>query len=129
MIMITGGMGFISSSVAKILCEQGDKILVTVHKQKELAPFLEQYRDKNLFMVPLDITDLEQVEKTIKQYEIRSIIHAATISERAGTLYDAMRVNVIGTINVLEATQRNVIARVSLFSTEAVYQGIKQKDP
>jgi len=129
MIMITGGMGFISSSVAKILCEQGDKILVTVHKQKELAPFLEQYRDKNLFMVPLDITDLEQVEKTIKQYEIRSIIHAATISERAGTLYDAMRVNVIGTINVLEAAQRNPIGRISAFSSEAVYQGIKQKEP
>ena len=129
MIMITGGMGFIGSSIAKILCEQGEKILLADPYQKELAPFLEPYQDKNLFTVPLDITDLEQVEKTIKQYKIESIIHAASVYESTGTLYDAMRVNIIGTINVLEATQRHAIARVSVFSTEAVYQGIRQKDP
>jgi len=129
MIMITGGMGFISSSMAKILCDQGDKILVTVHKHSELAPFLEPYRDKALFMAHLDITDLEQVEKIIKDYEIKSIIHAASVNERAGTLFDAMRVNVVGTINILEAAQRKGIGRISAFSSEAVYQGIKQKEP
>ena len=129
MIMITGGMGFIGSSIAKILCEQGHKVLVADLKQKKLAPFLEPYRDKNLFMSPIDITDLEQVEKTIKHYKIQSIIHAASVYESTGTLYDAMRVNIVGTIYVLEASQRNNITRVSAFSSEAVYQGLKQRDP
>ena len=129
MILITGGMGFIGCSMAKILCELGHKISVTVHRHKELPSFLESYRDKNLFLIPLDITDLEQVEKTIKQYEIKSIIHAASVYERTGKLYDAMRVNIIGTINILEASVRNGISRISAFSSEAVYQGIKQKEP
>jgi len=129
MIMITGGMGFLGSSIAKLLCEQGKKILVTVHKQTTLAPFLECYREKNLLMTPLDITDLEKVEQTIGKYNVRSIIHAASVYEAKGTLHHAMRVNVVGTINILEASLRNGISRVSALSSEAVYQGIKQMEP
>jgi len=129
MIMITGGLGFLAASAAKILCEQGRKILVTVHRKTELAPFLEPYRDKNLFLCPLDITDFEAVEKTIQVHGIRSIIHAASVYEAKGSLYDAMRVNIVGTINILEASLRQGITRLTALSTEAVYQGIKQWEP
>ena len=129
MIMITGGMGFLGSSMAKILCEEGHQILLTVHKQKELAPFLEAYRDKNLFMSSVNIIDLGEVEQTIRTYGVKSIIHAASVYEGKGTLYDAMRVNVVGTVNVLEASMRNGISRISALSSEAVYQGIKQMEP
>ena len=129
MIMITGGMGFLGSSMAKLLCEQGQTVLLTVHKQTGLAPFLEPYRDKTLFTTPLDITALEEIEKTIEAHGVTSIIHAASVYEAKGTLYDAMRVNVLGTINVLEASVRAGIGRVSALSSEAVYQGIKQTEP
>ncbi len=129
MIMITGGMGFLGGSMAKLLCEQGQKVLLTVHRQKELAPFLEQYRDKSLFTSPLDITNLAEVEETIKNNGVKSVIHAASSYEAKGTLFDAMRVNVMGTINVLEASVRAGIGRVSAISSEAVYQGIKQTEP
>ncbi len=129
MIMITGGMGFLGASLSKLLCEGGHKILLTVHKQKTLASFLEPYRDKNLFMIPLDITDLEEIEKTIQMYNVRSIIHAASVYEGKGTLYEAMRANIIGTINVMEASARQGVSRITAISTEAVYQGIKQWEP
>jgi UDP-glucose 4-epimerase len=129
MIMITGGMGFLGASLARLLCEGGQKILLTVHRSKNLASFLEPYRDKSLFMASLDITDLEAVEKTIREHAVTSIIHAASVYEAKGTLYDAMRVNVMGTINVLEAAVRNGISRVTAISTEAVYQGLKQYEP
>ena len=127
--MITGGMGFLGGSLAKLLCEQGQRILLTVHRQKELAPFLEPYRDKTLFTSSLDITSLEEIEKAIKAHGVKSIIHAASVYEAKGTLYDAMRVNVLGTINVMEASIRTGIGRVSALSSEAVYQGIKQTEP
>lgn len=129
MILITGGMGFLGSSTAKILCEQGRNVLLAVHKQAELAPFLQPYQGKNLFTTPLDVTDLEVLEQVIKKYDVKSILHAAAVYEGKGTLYDAMRVNVLGTINVLEASARNGISRVSCVSSEAVYQGIKQMEP
>ena len=56
-------MGFLVNYIAKLICEQGKNILVTVHKQTTLAPFLECYREKNLLMTPLDITDLEKIEQ------------------------------------------------------------------
>lgn len=129
MIMITGGMGFLGGSLVKLLCGDGRTVLVTVHRQKTLAPFLEPYRDKSLFLCSLDITDLDEVERVIKTHGVTSVIHAASVYEAKGTLYDAMRVNIIGTINVLEASARNGISRVSAISSEAVYQGIKQTDP
>jgi UDP-glucose 4-epimerase len=129
MIMITGGMGFLAGSLAKLLCEQGQNIVLTVHRQKDLVPFLEPYRDKTLFMSTMDITNLQEIENTIKSYGVKSIIHAASSYEAKGTLYDAMRVNVVGTINVLEASVRASIGRVSALSSEAVYQGIKQMEP
>lgn len=129
MIMITGGMGFLGGALVKLLCEEGHTILATVHKQNILASFLEPYRDKTLFLSSLDITDLDAIEKIIKTHDIKSIIHTASVYEAKGTLYDAMRINIIGTINVLEASARNAISRVTAISSEAVYQGIKQTEP
>jgi UDP-glucose 4-epimerase len=129
MIMITGGMGFLGSSLARILCDAGHRVLLTVHKRNELASFLEPYRSRSLSMIPLDIADFGEVEKTIQAHGIRSIIHAASVYEGKGTLYEAMRVNIIGTINILEASLGKGITRVTAISTEAVYQGIKQKEP
>lgn len=129
MILITGGMGFIGSSIAKILCEAGENVVVTMYRRRELASFLEPYQNKNLFITPLDVTILEDIEKVIKRYSIKSIIHGAAIYESTGSLFDAMRVNILGTINVLEVSQRLGLDRVSIISSEAVYQGIKQKEP
>ncbi len=129
MILITGGMGFIGSSIARILCESGEAVVLTMYRRRELASFLEPYKDKNLFITPLDVTILEDVEKVIKKFSIRSIIHGAAIYESTGTLFDAMQVNILGTINILEVSQRLGIERISIISSEAVYQGIKQKEP
>lgn len=129
MILITGGMGFIGSSIAKILCEMGASVVLTMHRRRVLASFLEPFRNKNLFITPLDITVIDEIEEVIKSFQIKSIIHGAAVYEATGTLYESMRVNVFGTINILEVAKRLGISRLSVISSEAVYQGIKQKDP
>jgi UDP-glucose 4-epimerase len=129
MILITGGMGFIGSSIAKVLCEIGERVVITMHKNKEIANFLEPYRNKNLFIEPLDITVFKEVERLLKNFNIKSIIHAAAVYESTGSLYDAMKVNIIGTINILENSRRTNIEKLSIISSEAVYQGIKQRNP
>jgi len=118
MIMITGGMGFLGSSMAFLLCEAGREVLLTVHRQTEPASFLAPFREKSLFTAALDITDIDAIGRTVKEHGVKSIIHAASVYEAKGTLYDAMRVNVIGTINVLEAAVRAGIERVTALSSE-----------
>lgn len=77
----------------------GASVVLTMHRRRVLASFLEPYRNKNLFITPLDITVIDQIEEVIKSFQIKSIIHGAAVYEATGTLYESMRVNVFATIS------------------------------
>jgi nucleoside-diphosphate-sugar epimerase len=130
MILITGGLGFLGANLARLLCDSGEAVLATRNRNAEVPNLLAPFVGKNLSIIPLDITSLENVSKAIKDFGVTSIVHAAVRSEKGNTpLYQAMHVNVTGTINVLEAARLAKIKRVIFISSEAVYQGIKTTHP
>jgi UDP-glucose 4-epimerase len=130
MILITGGLGFLGANLTRLLCEAGEAVLATRNRNAEVPSLLAPFVDKNLSIIPLDITSLENVSKAIKDFGVTSIVHAAVRSEKGDTpLYLAMHVNVTGTINVMEAARMAEIKRVVFISSEAVYQGIKTDRP
>lgn len=130
MILITGGLGFLGCNLAKLLCDAGESVLLTSNRNVEIPPLLVPFLERNLKTTPLDITSLENVSQTIRNFAVKSIVHAAIRSEKGNTpLYQAMHVNVTGTINVLEAAQRAGIKRVIFISSEAVYQGMADTTP
>jgi UDP-glucose 4-epimerase len=130
MILITGGLGFLGANLARILCDAGEKVLATRNRNSEVPNLLAPFVNKNLSIIPLDITSLEKVSQAIKDFAVTGIVHAAVRSEKGNTsLYQAMDVNVTGTINVLEAARIAEIKRVIFISSEAVYQGIKTNHP
>lgn len=130
MILVTGGLGFLGANLAKLLCDNGERVLVTSNRNVQVPSLLAPYQDKTLKVVPLDITSLENVSRAIRQFGVRSIVHAAVRSEKDNTpLYQAMHVNVTGTIDVLEAARMAEIKRVVFISSEAVYQGMKTDHP
>lgn len=125
MILITGGLGFLGVNLAKLLCDSGEKVLATTNRNVEVPSFLAPFVGKNLKIVPLDVTSLDALLHSILEFGVKSIVHAAVRSEKGQTpLYQAMHVNVTGTINVLEAAHRAGIQRVVFISSEAVYQGM-----
>ena len=130
MILITGGLGFLGVNLAKLLCDAGERVLLTSNRNIEVPPLLAPYLDKALKIIPLDITSLENVSKAIQDFGVKSIVHAAIRSEKGNTpLYQAMNVNITGTINVIEAARRAGIKRVIFISSEAVYQGMADTIP
>ena len=130
MILITGGLGFLGANLARILCDAEEKVLATRNRNSEIPNLLAPFVDKNLSIIPLDITSLEKVSQAIKDFGVTSIVHAAVRSEKGDTsLYQAMDVNITGTINVLEAARRAKIKRIIFISSEAVYQGLKTAQP
>ncbi len=130
MILITGGLGFLGCNLAKLLCDRGEQVLLTSHRNTQLPLLLAPFVKRNLTIAPLDVTSLEKVCQLVKDHGVNSIVHAAVRSEKGNTsLYDAMNVNVTGTINVLEAARRADIGRVLFISSEAVYQGMTQATP
>lgn len=130
MILITGGLGFLGCNLAKLLCDAGEPVLLTSNRNTTVPSLVASFLGKNLTIAPLDITSLDQVSRIIQDYGIKSIVHAAVRSEKGNTsLYQAMDVNVTGTINILEAAHRADIRRILFISSEAVYQGMGQTTP
>ena len=130
MILITGGLGFLGCNLAKLLCDGGAEALLTSNRNTNVPPLIAPFLGKCLSVTPLDITSLDSVSRVIQEFQVKSIVHAAVRSEKGNTmLYQALDVNVTGTINVLEAARRARIRRVLFISSEAVYQGMTQTTP
>ena len=130
MILITGGLGFLGCNLAKLLCDGGERVLLTSNRNTNVPPLIAPFLGRCLSVTPLDITSLESVARVIREFHVTAIVHAAVRSEKGDTtLYQALDVNVTGTINVLEAARRAQIRRVLFISSEAVYQGMTQTTP
>lgn len=130
MILITGGLGFLGANLARLLCDAGERVLLTRNRNAMVPNLLTPFVNKNLSVIPLDITSLDNVSNAVGEFGVTSIVHAAVRSEKGDTpLYDAMNANITGTINVLEAAHRAGIQRVIFVSSEAVYQGMTDTTP
>ena len=130
MILITGGLGFLGCNLAKLLCDGGERVLLSSNRNTNVPPLIAPFLGRCLSVTPLDITSLDSVSRVIQESRVTSIVHAAVRSEKGDTtLYQALNVNVTGTINVLEAARRAEIRRVLFISSEAVYQGMTQTTP
>ena len=129
MILITGGLGFLGVSLAKYLVDHGQQVLVTRHRNPNIPDILSPHLDKQLHVAPMDITRLPTILDAIKKYKVSSIVHAAGTSEKGGALYQVFEINVVGSINVLEAARLADIRRITFISSEGVNQGRTQTTP
>lgn len=121
-IFITGGAGFIANTLIKTLIHD-NKIVVydNFHRDTLTSSGLSDH--PNLTIIKGDVLDYPLLEKSIKGNNI--IVHAAGIAGIDTVIKDpvkTMRVNMIGTANVLEAAyQAGGIERLIDFSTSEVF--------
>ena len=121
-IFITGGAGFIGSTLIGRLVETNEIVAFDNLSRNSLKD--RDFRDhKNLTLVEGDVLDFEAVQQAMKGADV--VVHAAaiagidTVSVRPVT---TMRVNMVGSANVLEAAaQLDRCDRVLCFSTSEVF--------
>ena len=124
MIMITGGLGFIGSHTARALLDLGQSCVLTQRRPARCPEFLAGALGTALHVEQLDVADPEAVLDLGSRYPITGIVHLAAPGADLPDTIDGLRANLIGLLNVLRAAERWSVARVSVASSLAVYQGV-----
>jgi nucleoside-diphosphate-sugar epimerase len=125
--LITGGSGFIGAHTVWLLEEQGEEVVIydSNPDRKIFARIMVSNRSSGTVVVKGDITDLQHLHDTCKQYHIERIIHtAAIIGSEDPPL--TVKINCDGTMNILEVSRLSGIKKVVLSSSVAVFGNIKQ---
>ncbi len=121
-IFITGGAGFIASTLATRLCE-GNKIILFDNLARNTLKHSTLLNHNNISLIQGDVLNYELVRQSMKGADI--VVHAAAIAGIDTVIKDPVRtmeVNMIGTANVLKAAYENgVNERVLDFSTSEVF--------
>ena len=121
-IFITGGAGFIANTLIKEMVNN-NKIIVYDNFERDTLSGSGFINHPNMSVVNGDVLDYEKLYKSMKGCDI--VIHAAAIAGIDNVInhpVKTMRVNMLGTANVLEAAKNNkILDRVIDFSTSEVF--------
>jgi|GEM_PF-918349 len=125
--LITGASGFVGLCLAEELILQQQNI-VLLDQQPPPQIFLDKWKhliSKNLHIELGDVTELSQVERVFSEYVIDRVFHGAAITsgfDRELNHADQIfKVNLLGTINVVNASSRAKVKRFIYPSSLTVY--------
>ena len=122
-VLVTGGAGWLGATVGRRLAARGDQVVVLDNFQAGTPTNLEGV-GSNVTLVAGDITDLSGLLVLIKEHRIQRIVHAAAIVSVISSLAapsHVTRVNIEGTLNVLEAMRLFDVERTVHISSEETY--------
>ena len=112
-VLVTGGSGFIGRNIVKVLKEKGNEVgSLDIKEKNSVADY----------HITCDIRNRHMVEKALKG--IDQVFHLAAVTsppEFENLMADGYDVNVLGTYNILAASQVNKVKRVVIASSSSIY--------
>ena len=133
--LITGGAGFIGSTITQKLLEDGEKVVVVDNfndfydpqlKKDNIKQFLE---NPNFEIYEVDIRDVDGLSRVFAENKIDIIIHLAAMAGVRPSIENPMLyqdVNGIGTQNVLEQAKLHGVNKLVMASSSSVYGNCKE---
>ncbi|MFA5794777.1 MAG: NAD-dependent epimerase/dehydratase family protein [Candidatus Brocadiia bacterium] len=126
-VLITGGAGFVGSHLADRLLKRGDQVLVidnyATGRRDNLTP------SPKLEVVEGTIADANLVNKIFSQFMPEQVVHAAASYKDPDNWLEDALTNVLGTVNVVRATQKAKSRRLIYFQTSLCYGLHPQEQP
>jgi UDP-glucose 4-epimerase len=114
-ITVIGGSGFLGSHVADQLSNVGHRVKIFDMK---ISPWLRDDQE----MIVGDLMNIENIENAIKDSDI--VYHFAALSDLNDAInkpLETVRINVLGTVQILEICRKYAIKRLIYASTVYVY--------
>ena len=122
-VLVTGGAGFIGSHVVDKLIQENFQVVII----DNLSTGLQENANKAAKFIKMDIRS-DQLLKLFIEEKFDYVVHLAAQTMVHKSLerpdYDC-EVNILGTINMLEACRKTNVKRVVFSSTAAVYGNVK----
>lgn len=118
-VLITGGAGFVGSNLADRLLARGDTVSVIDNfetaRRDNLTP------SRNLTLIEGSIADPDLVNRTFDEHRPEVVVHAAASYKDPENWYGDAMTNVVGTVNVVRASERLKVGRLVYFQTALGY--------
>ncbi|MBE0644907.1 MAG: SDR family oxidoreductase [Bacteroidetes bacterium] len=119
--LVTGGGGFIGSNLVEELLKSGQTVRVldnfSTGKRENLRPFISDFE-----LIEGDIRSYHVTDRAVRGTEI--ILHQAALPSVPRSINDPItsnEVNVVGTLNILEAARSHGVRRIVYASSSSVY--------
>lgn len=124
--LVTGSNGFAGINIVRKLAQKGEFVVGLDNSPpiEETKAFLGEAADKVRFLLG-DIVDPKEVLEISKEYNIQRFVHAAavtpTIDGEKANPSRVIDVNLMGTVNVLEAARKLSAKRFVFVSSSGMY--------
>jgi UDP-glucose 4-epimerase len=115
---VTGGSGFIGSRLVKKLIEKGYEVI----NIDIIPPAQNEFN-----FIKADITDLNQIKNALKNIDLLFHLAGSVVEKSRKKTYESFILDVLGTLNVLEACKANGINKIIFASSFYVYDGLNPK--
>jgi UDP-glucose 4-epimerase len=130
--LVSGGSGFIGSHLVDALLDRGDEVVAVDNLSTGRRSNLDGALDRGARLVVEDIRDGELMTRLFEQEQPEIVFHlAAQMDVRVSTArpnYDA-EINVLGTLNLLEASRLLNVRRFVFTSTGGAIYGEAEQLP
>jgi UDP-glucose 4-epimerase len=123
-VLITGGAGFIGSNTVLRLIGKGHSVIVFDNLSSGKLENLNSIRNNpNFHFIQGDIKDKTALHRALR--EVDAVVHLAALIDVSASVIDPLKtheVNATGTLNVLQAAEReNTVGQFVFASSTAVY--------
>lgn len=139
-VLVTGAGGSIGSEIARQVCRFSPKKVILLGRGENSIyeiynELKENYTELDIQPVVADVYDEKIMEKFFKDFKPEIVFHAAAhkhVFFMQSNLYEALRVNVLGTINLAKLSCKHNVERFVFISTDKAvnptsYMGVSKR--
>ena len=132
--LITGGAGFIGSSLADRLLKEGQRVVVIDNFNEFYNPKIKEnnvkhnLNNENYKLERVDIRNAKEVNRVFEENNIDNIMHLAAMAGVRPSIENPLlyqEVNCLGSQNILEAMKKYNVKNIVFASSSSVYGNTK----